>query len=277
MVGPVVYIAHVSSAPVKVLGTARGVDGRWWAFASDGDAVRRWVIGPDGPPDVVYGAQARFESVQAIAPAGGELLVAGCLGAVWRWDLATGRPFGDPIQGRGRWGRIPMGDTMAVFDLDGRPTVVTGGGYHLRCWDLRTGDVVGERWRSDRPEGQVRVMVAASVLPDGTPVVLSGGFDGVVRRWDLRTGTAFAAPMRDCGRVFHLVPVCWPDGRAVVCVVTRDVSCTAGTSSPASRSPHRSGPPGTRPPASPRRCMWRRWPVVWPPVSTVRPCGRGTS
>jgi WD40 repeat protein len=43
-----------------------------------------------------------------------------------------------------------------------------------------------------------------------------------VRRWDIRTGTALAAPMRDCGKVSSLLPVRWPDGRAVVCVVSAD-------------------------------------------------------
>ena len=37
--------------------------------------------------------------------------------------------------------------------------------------------------------------VAAGALPDGTPVIISGGYDGTVRVWRLADGTPLVPPL----------------------------------------------------------------------------------
>jgi WD40 repeat protein len=56
----------------------------------------------------------------------------------------------------------------------------------VRVWRLPGGTPVGEPLRGHH--GAVRA-VAAGALPDGTPVIASGGDDGTVRVWRLADGT----------------------------------------------------------------------------------------
>jgi WD40 repeat protein len=62
----------------------------------------------------------------------------------------------------------------------------------VRVWRLAGGAPVGEPLTGH--DDGVRA-VAAGVLPDGTPVIISGGGDGTVRVWRLADGTPVGEPL----------------------------------------------------------------------------------
>ena len=61
----------------------------------------------------------------------------------------------------------------------------------MRVWRLADGTQVGEPLRHGGP---VRA-VAAGALPDGTPVIISGGGGGTVRVWRTADGTPLVPPL----------------------------------------------------------------------------------
>ena len=63
----------------------------------------------------------------------------------------------------------------------------------MRVWRLADGTPVGEPLRGH--DGGVSA-VAVGALPDGTPVIVSGGGDGTVRVWRLADGTPVGEPLR---------------------------------------------------------------------------------
>ena len=62
----------------------------------------------------------------------------------------------------------------------------------MRVWRLADGTPVGEPLRGHA--GEVYA-VAVGALPDGTPVIVSGGGDGTVRVWRLADGTPVGEPL----------------------------------------------------------------------------------
>ena len=65
--------------------------------------------------------------------------------------------------------------------------------------------------------------VAVGALPDGTPVIVSGGGDGTVRVWRLADGTPVGEPLRGHDGGVHAVAVgALPDGTPVIVSGGRD-------------------------------------------------------
>ena len=59
--------------------------------------------------------------------------------------------------------------------------------------------------------------VAAGALPDGTPVIISGGDDGTVRVWRLADGTPVGEPLTGHDGSVNAVAVgALPDGTPVI-------------------------------------------------------------
>jgi WD40 repeat protein len=59
--------------------------------------------------------------------------------------------------------------------------------------------------------------VAAGTLPDGTPAIVSGGYDTTVRVWRLADGTPVGEPLTGHhGRVFAVAVGALPDGTPVI-------------------------------------------------------------
>jgi WD40 repeat protein len=119
---------------------------------------------------------------------------------VRRWDLATGRPVGEPLRGHKN-----VVSSVAASELDGHPVIVSGGGDgKIRRWDLATGQPVGEPLPS-------KGVWAVGALR-GRPVIVSGG--ATVRVWDLATWQPVGEPLRS--HWVHVLTVAELEGRPVI-------------------------------------------------------------
>ena len=219
------HIGAVSAAAVGAL-----PDGTPVIVSGGGDGtvrVRRLADGtPVGEPLRGHAGPVEAVAVGAL-PDGTPVIVSGGGvgdGTVRVWRLADRTPVGKPL--RGHAGPV---EAVAVGILpDGTPVIVSGGGDGtVRVWRLADGASVGVRvWRladgtpvEEPLRGHVGPVeaVAVGALPDGTPVIVSGGGDGTVRVWRLADGTPVGKPLRGhAGRVEAVAVGVLPDGTPVI-------------------------------------------------------------
>ena len=158
---------------------------------------------------VILGHDSGVQSVAVGEWDGRAVIVSGGRdGTVRVWDLATGRPVGEPLRGHdgGVW-------SVAVGERDGRAVIVSGGNDGtVRVWDLATGRPVGEPLRGH--DGGVWSVAVGEW--DGRAVIVSGGRDGTVRVWDLATDRPVGEPLRGHDGGVSSVAVGERDGRAVI-------------------------------------------------------------
>ena len=172
--------------------TAPRSGSRWPATHGAVAAVAVGAL-PDGTPVIVSG--------------GGD-------GTVRVWRLADGTPVGEPLAGHdgtvtavaavaaGRCRTAPRSSSAAASDGT------------VRVWRLADGTPVGEPLTGH--DGAVNA-VAVGALPDGTPVIVSGGADGTVRVWRLADGTPVGEPLTGHDGAVSAVAVgALPDGTPVI-------------------------------------------------------------
>ena len=166
-------------------------DGTPVIISGGGDGtVRVWRLA-DGTPvgEPLTGHDGAVNAVAAGAlPDGTPVIISGAAddGTVRVWRLADGTPVGEPLRGHagpvrrwrpGRCRTAPRSSSAAASDGT------------VRVWRLADGTPVGEPLRGH--DGWVSA-VAAGALPDGTPVIISGG--------ERRHGAGVAAGRRHPGR-----------------------------------------------------------------------------
>ncbi|MFB7013569.1 MULTISPECIES: WD40 repeat domain-containing protein [unclassified Streptomyces] len=123
------------------------------------------------------------------------------------WDVATGRPVGEPLTGHTDTVRA-----VATAMVDGRPVAVTGSDDKtVRMWDLTTGRPVGAPLTGHT--GGVLAVATATV--DGRPVAVTGSDDKTVRMWDLTTGRPVGEPLTGHTDTVRAVATAMVDGRPV--------------------------------------------------------------
>jgi WD40 repeat protein len=202
--------------PVIVSGGGDGTV-RVWRLA-DGAPVGEPLRGHDGL--VVAVAVGALPDGTPVIVSGGDDLNGGTV-RVWR--LADGAPIGEPL--RGHDGLVAAVAVGAL--LDGTPVIVSGGGDYygatgrvtgtVRVWRLADGAPIGEPL-TGHDDGVPAVAVGA--LPDGTPVIVSGGGDlygGTVRVWRLADGVPVGEPLHGHGGPVAAVAVgALPDGTPVI-------------------------------------------------------------
>jgi WD40 repeat protein len=225
-----VRIPGASVAPVQALVTALGPGGRWYVVSAGGATVRHWQVEP-GPPTGTLLSHARLEcdGVDAAAVAGdpdGDQIVVGLQpsGRMWRWHLASGQLLGDPPRIGSDWtmwwATPPTGRPVTTVDTgDGWLVVTAMADNALRAWDPATGAAVGNGWTGHRDKVW---SITAARLVDGTALVVSGGYDGVVLTWDARTGARYGPAAQGLGHIRAMTATALPDGGAVVCVAGLD-------------------------------------------------------
>ncbi|MFB6718403.1 WD40 repeat domain-containing protein [Streptomyces sp. NPDC056358] len=123
------------------------------------------------------------------------------------WDVATGRPVGEPLTGHTDTVRA-----VATAMVDGRPVAITGSDDKtVRMWDLTTGRPVGEPLTGHT--GWASAVATATV--DGRPVAITGSWDETVRMWDLTTGRPVGEPLTGHTGGVLAVATATVDGRPV--------------------------------------------------------------
>jgi WD40 repeat protein/V8-like Glu-specific endopeptidase len=208
--GPVYAVAAAAlpdGTPVIISGGSDGTV-RVWRLA-DGAPVGEPLSGHTGP---VYAVAA------AALPDGTPVIISGGFdGTVRVWRLADGAPVGEPLNGH-----TDFVWAVAVGALpDGTPVIISGSSdATVRVWRLADRTPVGEPLSGHTGEGRIRggvLAVATGALPDGTPVIISGGWDGTVRVWRLADDTPTEEPLRGHDDVVKAVAVgALPDGTPVI-------------------------------------------------------------
>ena len=158
---------------------------------------------PDGTPVIVSGSTPVF------SPGGAADL-----------QHSTGVAAGRRHPGRGAADRPATaasdrgGGGGAAGRHPGHRRGVGNGPGRVRVWRLADGTPAGEPLTGH--DGSVTA-VAVGALPDGTPVIVSGGWDGTVRVWRLADGTPAGEPLTGHdGSVTAVAVGALPDGIPVI-------------------------------------------------------------
>ena len=119
-------------------------------------------------------------------------------GYVHRRDLVTGEPAGPQFS----VGWQPAGED--TWCLHGRMAVVrsAGGGTIATCTDTRTvrlWDLASGEPRGFLGHPRALAGLVAAEAPDGVPLLVTAARDGLVRRYDARTGRPYGDPVRPHG------------------------------------------------------------------------------
>ncbi|MFE7046730.1 hypothetical protein ACFU9X_47540, partial [Streptomyces atratus] len=129
------------------------------------------------------------------------------------WDLATGKPVGEPLTGHTDWVRA-----VATGVVDGRPVAVTSSNNIVRVWDLATGKQVGEPLTGHTDW----VRAVATGVVDGRPVAVTSS-NNIVRVWDLATGKQVGEPLTGHTDWVRAVATGVVDGRPVAVTSSNNI------------------------------------------------------
>ncbi|KAG8704869.1 hypothetical protein FRC09_003279 [Ceratobasidium sp. 395] len=123
--------------------------------------------------------------------------------AVEIWDVRTGQPVGQPLEGH------TDSVSSVAYSPDGAYIISGSNDTSIRIWNARTGQAVGQPL-----QGHTDWVNSVACSPNGAYIV-SGSDDKTVRVWDARTGTAIGPPLE--GHTSSVESVSYsPDGKHIV-------------------------------------------------------------
>ena len=161
--------------PVVVSASGDGLISRW-------DPVSGTEIG-----EPVRSRGLMTAIVIVTLPGGPTVCALGHDGRMYRHDLLTGEPLGEPVETGWQPGRngIPCLGLLAAVPGTGDGVVaVSADRRSVQLWDLASGLPAGELVVLAARLGDL----AVAQLPDGSPLIVTGHFDGQLLRFDARTG-----------------------------------------------------------------------------------------
>lgn len=199
------FTSSKASLPQHTLNNGRiayTADGRqlvaWGQLAAfhlfDRQTGRPLEAAPLPQGDAIFHGLAMHGSTLALAPIGPSAP------QVMLLDAASGKQLSPPLR-HADW------IYHAAFDETGTLLLTTGRRPVAQVWDWRRGTVTG-------PALQHHSEVMAGVFLPGTPWVITGAQDGLVRFWDRRTGMMIRPPVALPGMVLQLLLT--PDGRHLI-------------------------------------------------------------
>ena len=193
-----------------------------------------WAGSPVGPP--MFGLNSASRSLTSwTGPDGHSVLAAADDdGNIWLWDADSGTPIRESLL-------LSAGSPPVVLAVwtgeDGHMMLAAAeSNGSIRCWDANRGSasrkILSRRryfWDSAKDNGGVKLsklnwffgrprpasvyVLATSPAPDGSVILVSGGLDGTIRRWDASSGTAIGKSMTGhIGAVQALTIWTTPDG-----------------------------------------------------------------
>jgi WD40 repeat protein/tRNA A-37 threonylcarbamoyl transferase component Bud32 len=130
------------------------------------------AFSPDGKTVLTIAAQAEaWHTPRTPAARSGS--------ALYRWDVATGKPLGEPL--------VPPGPILA-FGRDLKTMLTAGANHSARLWDTATSATIGPPLPH---QGRIRTAAFSS---DGR-MVLTGSEDRMARLWNAQTGQLLGKPL----------------------------------------------------------------------------------
>ncbi len=175
-------------------------DGRTLASASLDGTIRLWDLTARRPTAEVLagspgggslGQQGSITNL-AFSPVAPVLAYGGSDAYIRLWDVAHGRPVGQPLSDHvsypGSLAFDPNGSLLAVGAADGT----------IRLWDIARGRTVGPPLR-----GHTGSVTAVAFSPNGS-LLASGGDDRTIRLWDVALGRPASLLSGHTGRITSL-------------------------------------------------------------------------
>jgi WD40 repeat protein len=213
---------------VYALACARLADGTAIAVtASEAGTIRFWDVATGRPRDRTVRCDRSLPRVACTRLADDTpVAVIGDGESLRVWDLAAGEFRGEPV--------ATDFDVYALACLrlgDGTPLAIVGSDRlrdeersrrygSAQAWDLATGRRFGPPFTEHG--GEINSL-AATLLPDGTPVAVSLDRYGAVQAWELATGRAHGPCLPRLGESPALACAELPDGTPVLVTADEDV------------------------------------------------------
>jgi eukaryotic-like serine/threonine-protein kinase len=151
-------------------------------------------------PKAVFSPGDALVKAVAFSP-DGQTVLTGCSDMTARlWDVATGRPIGQPMKHSGQlW--------CVAFSPDGK-TILTGSADKtVQRWDAATGQAIGQ------PLTHPDTVMCVAVSPDGK-TILTASEDKTARVWDAASGRAIGQPLAHPSVVMCVAFS--PDGKTIL-------------------------------------------------------------
>lgn len=188
-----------------VQSVATSADARWAATGDESGRIRIWEINTGKTTQSFAAHQAAVTGI-VFSPDATSLFSCGIDKSLRTWNVANGEPLGKPVE--------TSSPIQAMTLVNKSAWLVTGGDDGIaRVWEAK-----GVREASDpvKPLQEIKAhdsaITSLAALPGDANEFLSGGADGLVRRWQAETGKPLSE-LRNDGPVVALAIS--PDGRRI--------------------------------------------------------------